>query len=215
MIISRSIPDNLASCPHCLTPQSGSHWITCDGDTIPISDEGRGGRLWECRLFNFKRGGNLERVRACAAGRFQWDITAYGGALDCCGKEFFYVDMRVAGAEIFEGLDAEAADDWINKYFWENEPITDPVTTYTVKGKPRTRSLLPQDWLVEQIDLPTGWVHWHKIGPLKSTNPVLVEGEMRMCSGSAFWNVARKLALDAWPRVVKLARLNFAIHAID
>src|SRR5260370_33533025 len=83
MLIRRNIPDNLISCPHCLTLQSASEWVTCDGDTIPITNEGRGATMWECLLFNYDRNGDLKRVRAGAAGCFQWDATAYGGALDC------------------------------------------------------------------------------------------------------------------------------------
>ena len=216
MLITRNIPDNLGSCPHCLTPQSSTEWVTCDGDTIPISSHGRGATMWGCRLFNWERGGGLKQVRACAAGRFQWDASVYGGTRTCCAKEFFNVDLRLAAAENFEGLDEEAADDWINKYFWENEPITDPISAYAVQRKALlSRTRLPQQWVVEQIDLPTGWVHWHTIGPLKSRNPVLVDGEVRMCSGSAFWDVARRLALDAWPLVAELACVDFAKYAVD
>ena len=125
------------------------------------------------------------------------------------------MDLRLATAENFEGLDEDAADDWINKYFWENEPIADPISAYAVQRKARGRTRLPQQWVVEQIDLPTGWVHWHNIGPFKSKNPVLEDGEMRTCSGDAFWDVARKLALDAWPALVRLSRLDFAKHAVD
>jgi len=125
------------------------------------------------------------------------------------------VDLRLATAANFEGLDADAADNWINKYFWENEPITDPISAYAVQRKARSRSRLPQQWVVEQIDLPTGWVHWHNIGPFKSKSPVLEDGGMRTCSGGAFWDVARKLALDTWPALVRLSRLDFAKHAFD
>jgi hypothetical protein len=219
MPITRTIPTALTTCPHCLTPQNASEWITNDGDTIPIHDEGRGTMLWGCRLFNFDRAGRLHRVRDCDPGRFQWDATASGGALDCCGKEFFYVHLRLAGAENFEGLDADAAEAWISKYFWENQTIKDPFGTYAVqrksqhKSKKRTR--LPQQWLVDQIDLPTGRLHWHDLGPFKSDDPVLDDGELRMCSGSEFWDLAREIALDSWPLLVKLSRLDFAQHAVD
>jgi len=222
MPITRSIPDSLTCCPHCLTPQNASEWITNDGDTIPIRDEGRGSMMWGCRLFNFDREGKLHRVRDCAPGRFQWDATASGGALDCCGKEFFYVHLRLAGAQNFEGIDpdatedpAEAAEEWISKYFWENLPISDPHATYAVQRKAVGRTRMPRQWLVEQIDLPTGWLHWHDLGPFKSDDPVLEDGELRMCSGSEFWEVAREIVLDSWPLLVKLSSFDFAQHAID
>ena len=216
MKITRNLPTELISCPHCATPFDASDWIECDGDIVPISNEGRGALLWNCNLYSFRNGnGEREQVRPCAPGRFEWDTNAWGGSLDCCANEIFFVQVKLAAAKHFQNLDAQAADDWINKYFWENEPITDPCTTYALKRNAPSRNLLPRQWLVDQIDLPEGRIHAHDFGPFQSRSPVLVDGEMHMCRGSAFWDIARELVLDAWPVLVKLSRFNFDEYAVD
>jgi hypothetical protein len=95
---------------------------------------------------------------------------------------------------------AEVSPDWANKYFRNNEAITDPISQFTVKAN---KQGLPRGWTLYRTETALGSLDEHFIGPfIPETNLRGLNGVSRCCTGGDEWEKAAAVIGRVWPLLV-------------
>jgi hypothetical protein len=168
-----------AASPPCPLCKSIGTIALVDGDTIPLRDE-------------------IDGLRATAKG-MALSVDGYCffahlmlGVCEACEGNSYFVNLELIHA-------ADVSEEWANKYFCQNEVITEPSSFARVEANLPD---VPQAWVIERTPTPVGVLERHTLGPFISEDNLRGPNGVASCSGHDTWRQAAALIGRLWPRVV-------------
>lgn len=157
-----------AGCPACGAPAE-SIGYGLDGDTIDISAtiEAKGqGLFWAVPGHAVHTMLELDQCTACR-------------------QEFYRVFFDIIA-------NAQVSQDWADAYFWRNQTIEETPTLYTVTPC-MDGTGLPERWIVERIETPSGILDQHMFGPFQAEHSLGGPNGVSRCTGGPMWDEAAAL----------------------